>query len=53
MTVRRSTHDRLLTTRDVALHGFAVCNLDADARLLFEPMNMVVIHYVLRGDGLA
>lgn len=43
--------ERLLTTLDVALHGFAVCNVAADARLSFEPMNMVVIHYVLRGHG--
>lgn len=45
------TLERLLTTLDVALHGFAVCNVDSDARLLFEPMDMIVIHYVLRGNG--
>lgn len=43
--------ERLLTTLDVALHGFAVCNVAADARLVFEPMDMVVLHYVLRGEG--
>ena len=52
VTIQRATLDRLLTTLDVALHSFAVCNVDADARLLFEPMNMVMIHYVLRGDGM-
>lgn len=43
--------ERLLTTLDVSLHGFAVCNVAEDARLVFEPMDMVVLHYVLRGQG--
>lgn len=43
--------DRLLTTLDVDLHAFAVCNIADGARLVFEPMNVVVIHYVLAGAG--
>lgn len=43
--------DRLLTTLDISLHAFAVCNVADDARLVFGAMDMVVIHYVLRGHG--
>lgn len=43
--------DKLLTTLDVDLHAFAVCNVAVDARLVFQPMNVVVVHYVLSGSG--
>lgn len=44
--------ERLLTTLDISLHAFAVCNVAINARLVFEPMNMIVIHYVLKGEGI-
>lgn len=52
MTMELNSLDRLLATLDVQLHAFAVCEVAAGARLVFEPMNVVVIHYVLAGEGL-
>ena len=43
--------ERLLTTLDVGLEAFAVCEVDRGFRLVFEPMDAVVIHYVLVGNG--
>jgi AraC family transcriptional activator of mtrCDE len=43
--------DRLVTTLDVRLHAFAVCEIEAGARLKFDAMDVVVVHYVLSGDG--
>ncbi len=44
--------DRLLTSLDVRLHAFAVCNVASGNRLVFEAMDLVVVHYVLAGAGL-
>ena len=43
--------DRLLATLDTRLHAFALCEVQRGFRLVFEPMDMVVIHYVLVGTG--
>jgi hypothetical protein len=43
--------DRLLTTLDVRFEAFAVCEVRPGWRLMFDPMNAVVIHYVLAGSG--
>jgi AraC family transcriptional regulator, activator of mtrCDE len=43
--------DRLLTTLDVHIHAFAVCEVARGSHLAFEPMNAVVVHYVLAGKG--
>jgi len=43
--------DRLLATLDVRLHAFAVCEVRPGYRLNFDPMDAVVIHYVLAGTG--
>lgn len=43
--------DRLLTTLDTRIHAFAVCEVERGFRLVFEPMDAVVIHYVLAGSG--
>lgn len=43
--------EKLLTTLDVRLHAFAVCEIDEGARLVFEPMEVVVVHHVLAGRG--
>jgi AraC-like DNA-binding protein len=47
-----SSLDRLLATLDVQLHSFAVCNVQLGSRLVFEAMNVIVVHYVLAGEGL-
>jgi AraC-like DNA-binding protein len=51
MHLELSSLDRLLATLDVQLHGFAVCEVRSAARLLFDPMNVIVVHYVLAGRG--
>lgn len=43
--------DRLLATLDTRLHAFALCEVQRGFRLVFNPMEMVVIHYVLVGTG--
>ena len=43
--------DDLLVSLDVQLHAFAVCEVELDARLTFDPANLVIIHYVLEGSG--
>ena len=45
------TLDRLLTTLDVDLHAFALCEVQGGHRLVFDPMEAVVVHYVLAGEG--
>ena len=52
MTEDPRSLERLLTTLDVSVHAVAVCNVAVDARLVFDPMDMIVIHYVLRGEGI-
>lgn len=47
-----SSLDRLLATLDVQLHGFAVCEVALGSRLIFQAMNVIVVHYVLAGEGL-
>ena len=43
--------DRLLATLDTRLHAFALCQVQRGFGLVFDPMEMVVIHYVLAGTG--
>ena len=45
------TLDKLLTTLDVRVHAVALCDVRGGGRLLFEPMGMVTVHYVLQGSG--
>lgn len=45
------TLDRLLTTLAVRIHAFALCEIKAGWRLVFDPMEAVTIHYVLAGIG--
>ena len=47
----KRTLDHLLTTLDVNLHAFAVCEIAAGARLNFAAMDVVVVHHVLAGSG--
>jgi len=46
-----ATIDKLLTSLDVRLHAFAVCEIKAGWRLAFDPMDAITIHYVLAGSG--
>ena len=43
--------DRLLATLDVALSAFALCEVQHGHQLRFDPMDTVVVHYVLAGSG--
>lgn len=43
--------DELLRTLDVRLHAFATCEVEAERRLVFGPMDAVIVHYVLSGSG--
>ncbi len=43
--------DRLLATLDVQLHAFATLEIGLGSRLKFDPMNVIVVHYVLDGHG--
>ena len=43
--------DRLLTTLAVQLHAFAVCEVEEGWRLVIDPMDAIVIHYILAGEG--
>lgn len=45
------TLDRLLTTLAVSIHAFAMCEIKAGWRLVFDPIEAVTIHYVLAGTG--
>lgn len=45
--------DRLLISLAVRLQAFAVCEIKTGWRLLFDPMEALVIHYVLAGKGTA
>ena len=47
----RSPLDDLLTTLDVRLNAFALCDIQSGYRLAFEAMDAVVVHYVLAGRG--
>jgi AraC-like DNA-binding protein len=46
-----NTLDRLLATLDVQVHAFAALEIAAGTRLMFAPMNLIVVHHVLRGRG--
>jgi AraC-like DNA-binding protein len=43
--------DRLLITLSVRLHAFALCEIKQGWRLVFDPMDAVMVHYVLTGSG--
>jgi AraC-like DNA-binding protein len=43
--------EELLTTLDVRVHAFALCEIQEGFRLKFDPMEAVVVHYVLAGQG--
>jgi AraC-like DNA-binding protein len=43
--------EELLTTLDVRVHAFAMCEVQDGHRLVFEPAEAVIVHYVLAGVG--
>jgi AraC-like DNA-binding protein len=49
--MRGDVLEELLTTLDVRLHAFAVCEVQRGWRLEFEAMDAAVVHYVLAGGG--
>jgi AraC-like DNA-binding protein len=49
---RTSFLDRLLTSLEVHVRGFALCKVQRGYRLVLEPMDTPVIHYALKGPGI-
>lgn len=49
--MRAQILDRLLTTLDVQIHAFSVCQVRRGVRLVFAPMNAVIVHYTVAGRG--
>lgn len=45
------TLEGLLGSFEVRLESFAVCEIQAGWRLITPPMDAVIVHYVLRGEG--
>jgi AraC-like DNA-binding protein len=43
--------DKLLSSLDVRLHAVALCEVRRGQRLVFEPFDVAVFHYVLKGRG--
>lgn len=43
--------DHLLTTLEVTLNAFAVCEIGAGWRLNVDPLDTAVCHFVIRGSG--
>ncbi len=41
--------DRLLVTLDVSVEAFAICEVRQGVRLVQEPLDAIVVHYVLAG----
>lgn len=44
--------DRLLATLEVTLSAFAQCEVQQGYQLRFDPMDTVIVHYVLAGHGI-
>lgn len=49
--MRPNILDDLLTTLDVRLHAFGVCEIQRDHTLSFDAMEAVLVHFVLSGNG--
>lgn len=49
--MRGDTLERLLTTLDVRLDAIAVCEIGSSWRLRVGPVDTVICHFVVRGDG--
>ena len=49
--MQRKALDNLLTTLEVRLKAFAVCEIGADWRLNVDPVETVLCHFVVRGHG--
>lgn len=47
--MRERVLDRLLVTLDVGVEAFAICEVQSGARLVLEPLDAIVVHYVLAG----
>jgi len=44
--------ERMLCLLDVRLHALALCAVNPGVRLRLPPMNSVLVHFVLQGEGL-
>lgn len=43
--------EQLLTSLDVRVHAFAMCEVELGYELVFDPSDAVIVHYVLKGGG--
>jgi AraC-like DNA-binding protein len=43
--------DRLLDLLEVRLEAFAMCEIDSNCGLACPPLDMIVVHFVLEGEG--
>jgi hypothetical protein len=41
--------ERLLSTLDIGIEAFAVCELRSGFRLVLKPVSAIEVHYVLKG----
>lgn len=47
--MRNEMLEQLLSTLDIAIEAFAVCELRRGFRLVLKPVNAIEVHYVLKG----
>ena len=47
----RDVLEQLLTTLDVRVHAFALCEVERGRRLQFDAAEAVIVHFVLGGSG--
>ena len=49
--MRKASVDDLLALLDVRLDAFAMCEIDASCGLACPPLDMIVVHFVIEGEG--
>jgi AraC-like DNA-binding protein len=49
--MRKTTVDELLSLLDVRLDAFAMCEIDPSCGLACPPLDMIVVHFVIEGEG--
>lgn len=49
--MRKSTADELMSLLDVRLEAFAMCEIDTSCGLSCPPLDMIVVHFVIEGEG--
>lgn len=49
--MRKTTVDELLSLLDVRLDAFAMCEIDRSFGLACPPLDMILVHFVVEGEG--